>query len=267
MISWRLLRSGGAPGAYNMAVDEAILRCLVAGRSSPTIRLYRFQPPCLSLGYFQSLSDDVDLETCRSLGVELVRRPTGGRAVFHDGELTYSVIGSYDGEVFPTGVLPTYQKISRCLARALSSVGVETKLTPLREKRSKVSSKTTDVADCFSSSSWYELTAGGAKIVGSAQRRERNFFLQHGSIMVNLDRERYCKVFHIDGQQPCPVTSVNEQAPVPVSLIQLEEALISAFEDELGIPLREDRLTDEESRLAERLRGERYTCLRWKQCR
>src|SRR3982074_669972 len=127
--AWRLLLDPPAPGAWNMAVDEVLLDGVAAGTTPPTLRFYEWMPPCLSLGYFQPF-DVVDIDGCRALGIEVVRRPTGGRAILHDRELTYSValpasLLGHDG-----GVLPTYYRLSLALQDGLCRLGVPATLAP-----------------------------------------------------------------------------------------------------------------------------------------
>src|SRR5438105_8125590 len=176
--SWRLLVDPAAGGAWNMAVDEVLLDGVAAGTTPPTLRFYECMPPCLSLGYFQPF-DVVDVDGCRALGIEVVRRPTGGRAILHDRELTYSValpasLLGHDG-----GVLPSYYRLSLALQDGLSGLGVPATLAP-----ESVGSRGQHGPVCFDRPSAHEILLNGRKLVGSAQMRRGGGLLQYGSILI-----------------------------------------------------------------------------------
>ena len=177
--AWRLLVDSAAPGAWNMAVDEVLLDRVAAGASAPTLRFYQWMPACLSLGYFQ-LFDVVNRDGCRALGVEVVRRPTGGRAILHDRELTYSLalpasLLGHDG-----GVLPSYYRLSLALQEGLRGLGVPATLAP----ESAANGSPADGPVCFDRPSAHEILLDGRKLVGSAQVRRGGALLQHGSILI-----------------------------------------------------------------------------------
>jgi len=186
--AWRLLVDAPAAGAWNMAVDEVLLEGLAAGTAPPTLRFYEWTPPCLSLGYFQPI-DVVDVDGCRALGVEVVRRPTGGRAILHDRELTYSValpasVLGHDG-----GVLPSYYRLSLALQDGLRRLGVPATLAPESAAGGPVHGPV-----CFDRPSAHEILLHGRKLVGSAQMRRGGGILQHGSILIEprIDKLRAC---------------------------------------------------------------------------
>src|SRR6202022_3122798 len=162
--AWRLLVDAPAGGAWNMAVDEVLLDGVAAGAAGPTLRFYGWRPACLSLGYFQPF-DVVDLDACRALGIDIVRRPTGGRAILHDRELTYSValpasvLGS-DG-----GVLPSYYRLSLALQEGLRLLGVPATLAP----ESAAGGSPEHGPACFDRPSAHEILVEGRKLVGGAQ--------------------------------------------------------------------------------------------------
>ncbi len=166
----RLLVDPPANGAWNMALDEALLDTLCKGEGRPTLRFYGWDPPALSLGYAQP-SDSVDFAACRVRGVDVVRRPTGGRIVLHVQELTYAVI-------LPAGhesIAQSYCRISKALAQAIAGLGIQADLAP-------GAAHAAGLADCFAISTAADLVAGGRKLVGSAQVRRHGCFLQHGAI-------------------------------------------------------------------------------------
>jgi lipoate-protein ligase A len=187
--AWRLLLDAPAGGAWNMAVDEVLLDGVAAGTAAPTLRFYEWSPPCLSLGYFQPF-DVVDLDACRALGVEVVRRPTGGRAILHDRELTYSVALPASALGHDGGVLPSYYRLSLALQDGLRRLGVPATLAP----ESAVSIPTVHGPVCFDRPSAHEILLQGRKLVGSAQMRRGGGILQHGSILIEprIDKLRAC---------------------------------------------------------------------------
>lgn len=163
---WRVISLGSHPSAENMAIDEAIGSELCIGRSQPTIRFYTWNSPAVSIGYFQCMNDEVNIAACRSIGVEHVRRRTGGGAVFHDpeGEITYSVIAPEC--YFPGGITESYRNICGCLIRGLSDIGVNATFRPVND-----------------------VTVGGRKISGSAQTRRQGVLTQHGTVLYKLNRD------------------------------------------------------------------------------
>lgn len=222
--AWRIINSPAADGATNMAIDEAILEAVRQGQSPPTLRLYSWQPACLSIGRFQRAARSADLDALATLGYGFVRRPTGGRAVLHDHELTYAVVAATaelayaregDGDCncdcdsssaqggTSTGVLDTYLTLSRGLAAGLARMGIPVELAPRDAGRAHRGSRRDCDCDgdrelgrepdrgasaaCFDSPSSYELLAAGRKIVGSAQVRRGSTLLQHGSILISMD--------------------------------------------------------------------------------
>lgn len=183
---WELIIDPAADGATNMRVDNDLLRNLEAAAEPRTvIRFYAWNRPTLSLGRNQSDEKGADLDFCREHGIDVVRRPTGGLAVLHDHELTYAVV-SNQPEAFSGGsVYGTYRRVSEALAVGYRSLGVNVALAQRPAGRA-VQSDTDD--PCFASQSRYELVFDGRKLVGSAQRRLRRAFLQHGSMPLSIDR-------------------------------------------------------------------------------
>lgn len=185
MRQWRLINDYSTFGAYNMAADEAIMRSVAAGNSLPTLRLYGWQPPCLSLGYGQRALD-VDWERLTARGWHCVRRTTGGRAILHTDELTYSLSLPLTHELAQGEVVESYREISRALLAALRLLGMQ----PNAEKRT-MSEKSFDPV-CFETPSDYEITVDGRKLIGSAQARRGGGLLQHGTLPLTGDIARIC---------------------------------------------------------------------------
>jgi lipoate-protein ligase A len=169
---------------YNMAVDEVLADACRRGLIGPTLRVYGWDRPSISLGYFQRPEAVVDLERCRAAGVPVVRRTTGGRAVYHHREVTYSLVAPIPHPSFASSIRGTYEVVARALASGLTALGLRVELHPRDPERPRRGTKT---PLCFDSTSRSELTVHGKKVVGSAQRRWPTAFLQHGSILLAYD--------------------------------------------------------------------------------
>jgi lipoate-protein ligase A len=180
-VCWRVIDTPPAPGAWNMAVDEA-LAASVADGGAPVLRFYRWEPACLSLGRNQPARGRYDLEALAAAGIDVVRRPTGGRAVLHRRELTYSVAAP---EGLLGGLREAYMAINRALVAGLRQLGVDARLQPAGG-RAPVPS----LAPCFAEPVEGEVVAGGRKLLGSAQRRLGSVVLQHGSLPLHDDQSR-----------------------------------------------------------------------------
>ncbi len=187
---WRLILDPPMRGKENMEKDAELMEEVATGECPPTLRLYRWFPPAVSLGYFQDENEVVNLAACREAGVDVVRRPTGGRAVLHNQELTYSIIVP---EVHPFinkgGVMDAYRAISRGIVTAFNLLGILAAVTPEEESRAGLAP-----GSCFDSSTAYEIQVDGKKVVGSAQLRRNGIILQHGAILFALPTELYRKV-------------------------------------------------------------------------
>ena len=176
-LFWRLLiEDSPRSGAANMAVDEAIAEAAAAGAVPPTLRFYRWNPPTVTLGRHQKLAD-VDETQIAARGYDLVRRATGGRAILHVDELTYSVSGPIEEPRMAGGVMDAYLRFSNALLSGLSTLGLKAEKAGGRTRAGRELS-----AACFETPSAYEITAGGRKLMGSAQSRRKGYVLQHGSL-------------------------------------------------------------------------------------
>src|SRR2546426_5796703 len=176
---WRLLHDPPAEGAWNMAVDEVLLDGVAAGSAPPTLGFYTWTPACLSLGYFQPFSV-VNVEGCRGLGIDIVRRPTGGRAILHDRELTYSIALPASVLGHDAGVLPSYRRLSLALQAGLRRLGINVGLAP----ESETPTRAVHGPACFDRPSAHEILLQGRKAGGSAQVRRAGALLHHGSILI-----------------------------------------------------------------------------------
>ena len=237
--TWRLLDTPPAPGAWNMAVDEALADGVRQG-GPPVLRVYRWSPACLSLGRNQP-SDGYDREEIARRGVDVVRRPTGGRAVLHHRELTYSVAARDDALGAPR---QAYAAINRALVAGLRRLGVDARLQPAGPERAPLPS----LAPCFEQPVEGEVTAGGRKLVGSAQRRERGVLLQHGSLPVHDDQSLVPELMLpgaaiIPADPPATLAALLGREPAWPELV---EALAQGWAEVVGAGLQRDGLTEEE---------------------
>lgn len=261
---WRLIDSGPCSPFWNMALDEAILE-LFPQVKIPTLRLYRWSIPTLSIGYSQS-ADQIDLEECKRSGVAFVRRPTGGRAVFHDQELTYSLIHPLTGM---GSVNESHRRINQALALGLRQLGLPAELE-MRMKRSFRSPRSFSPA-CFDTPSYSELTVNGKKVIGSAQTRRRQAILEHGSIPLELDLEKLLPLLKFEGiskerakETLCKrAGSLNQFSRKNLSIEEVKRAVRKGFAGRFGAELREAELAKEEKLTAERLVKERYSKSDW----
>jgi lipoate-protein ligase A len=268
---WRLLDTGPADGFTNMAVDEALLEVFAAEGGATTVRFYTWLPPALSLGYAQSTEREIDPRQCTSLGIDVVRRPTGGRAVLHDHEVTYSLVISANDPRVTAGILAAYLTISQALIRGLSYLGITAELLPLRRGVPLPPDKASPV--CFATPSSYEVAVGGRKIIGSAQRRAHDVIMQHGSIPLAWDLEKMHAVFGISprgGQsvQGEPdyhlrMTSLQEAGGRAYDYAEVVAALARGIAETWEVDLLQCGLTSEERRLSEHLRATKYRSEAW----
>ncbi|MGB9724207.1 MAG: lipoate--protein ligase family protein [Chloroflexia bacterium] len=269
-MRWRLIFDGAGDGFTNMAVDEAILEACIAGEVPPTVRFYRWQPPCLSIGYFQRAGREVDPDGCRALGVDWVRRPTGGRAVLHDRELTYSVVAREDEPAVSGSVLESYRKISAALVAGLRRLGLPAEMAPPRAH-----SQVVRTAACFDAPSDYEVTLYGRKVIGSAQVRRGGALLQHGAILLEVDLDRQVGVLRLPpgmtrealaAQLRSRLIALGEALGRPLSPEELAAALRAGIEATWGVELVEGELTPGERLRAASLR-EKYRSPAWNERR
>lgn len=264
--TWRLLVSITADGATNMATDEAIVRAVAAGLVPPTLRLYAWDPPCLSLGRAQA-GDEVDRAACARDGVDVVRRPTGGRAILHTDELTYSVVVPIDEPRLAGDIVTSYRRLSRALLAALEFLGINVESHPAPyEPHAADSEPGTLNPVCFEVPSHYELTApDGRKLVGSAQMRTNDVVLQHGTLPLVGDIARICH-YLTDAPDPVRVraraATLESALGQPIAWAEAAQAMLEGF-GTLNLTLVEGELTWEERGWLAELRAEKYTHEAW----
>lgn len=271
MQSWRLLDSGPAGAAINMAIDEAIALICQQGKSPPTLRLYTWRPAALSIGYFQDVEREIDLDWCKELGYGFVRRPTGGKAVLHDQELTYSVVARSDNPLFPKDLHGAFLVIARALIAGLNYLGIEAQVFGSASRREQPTSGQPS-SSCFAEAMGFEIGVEGKKLIGSAQRRWRDGFLQHGSILCDYYPEKLFRLLKFSNEEhreqsvstmSRAVTSLSSILQKPVAIHLLKEGLIKGFEEVLKIPLSPCGLNPFELDLAQTLVSKKYGADAW----
>ncbi|MHB8174771.1 MAG: lipoate--protein ligase family protein [Nitrospirota bacterium] len=261
---FRLIDSGPGDALWNMAVDEALL---VLCGPEPVFRFYSWEVPSLSIGSFQKVFG-LDLDGISARGVPLVRRPTGGRAVLHDSELTYSLTCRIPSDFFPSDLMGSYKKIGACFLRGLSHIGLPAELVPVK-KNSNTSRLSGPL--CFSSPSWYEVLAGGKKLIGSAQRRLKNSFIQQGSLIIEKDYDALLSLMKFEDEAgrnaarealSAKMTALKEHLP-KVEVSELKSAVIKGFSEVLDAEFLPGHLTPEEETLAHELMEKKYSRREW----
>jgi lipoate-protein ligase A len=265
--TWRLILAEPQPGKANMAIDAAILEAVETGSVLPTLRLYAWSPPCISLGYSQPFTD-IDLNRLKARDWDVVRRPTGGRAILHTDELTYAVIGPKSDPRLEGGLMESYRQISQALFQALKSLDLPVEVhagkNPLAHQQPV----------CFENPSDFEITVNRKKIIGSAQARKKNAILQHGSLPLTGDITRITEVLAYPSAQEraqaaqvlldkaASVSSVLERE---VSWNEAAQAFSAAFSESLNLELIKGRLTPWEADRAEILAKTQFGSTGWTQ--
>ncbi|MFO7982080.1 MAG: lipoate--protein ligase family protein [Desulfuromonadales bacterium] len=261
---WRYINSGPLEGSRNMALDAVLFESVARGESAPILRLYNWDPPTVTLGYGQRDGEAVDLDYCRDVGLDVVRRPTGGRAVLHDREVTYAIIAPEGMDDFSGGILDNYRAISEILRDTIRSFGLPAELVTGRGGAARKTE--VDRSVCFTAPSSYELVVEGCKIAGSAQKRGQGAFLQHGSIPLDMDLEKLLRALS-PGRSPSArgverlarsVGWLNRYAPDKLTVRQVEDRLVECFTARLGCRLDEDCPTEAEESQARELAAGRY---------
>lgn len=217
MTAWRVIEDGLCDGNVNMATDHAILQACSEGKAPPTLRLYGWKFPTLTVGYSQDVNKDLDISRCNELGVALVRRPTGGRAILHHHELTYCVVAPIPHPQFPSNLRGAFQIIADALLVGMQNLGIRD--IAMAVSRKGLRRQVYRSPSCFSSLNNCEIAVRGKKLIGSAQRRTNHAFLQHGSVLIKSNHELLNSLFMFD--------NLEEQQQ---NLVQLKESTITLSE-------------------------------------
>jgi lipoate-protein ligase A len=248
---WRLLNTGLNDAFYNMALDEAIVIARSRGIVPNTLRFFRWEPSAVSIGYFQSMEEEVDINACDRLGINYVRRRTGGGAVYHDrdGELTYSLIINEDHRLISRDFQKTYETLCSGLVRGLRLLGVPAEFKPIND-----------------------IVVNGRKISGNAQTRGMNVVHQHGTILRDVNPALMFTVLRIPSEKIRDkmiksaeerVTSIKRYLGRDVSFEELTDALIRGFRESFDIELLPGEITDFEKQTANKLNKEKYSTREW----
>jgi lipoate-protein ligase A len=260
-MEWRLIVDAPAHGAWNMAVDEALAEAVDTGASPPVLRLYRWAPPCLSLGFAQPYAA-ADAAFCAAHAIDVVRRPTGGRAVLHHLELTYAVCAPLGRPPFSRDLQAAYQAICGALVAGLRRLGVAAELSGAPAGGMI---KPTAAIPCFIGPAAGEVVVGERKLIGSAMRRTGDSILQHGSILEGWDGflQAGCLGLADDRElRPAVVTLADLLGAVP-SPGSVAAAIADGFRDSFGVTLAPSSLGMAESSRAKELERERHANPRW----
>ena len=267
-VKWRFLDTGKGNAIFNMAMDEAILSSVRSGVSPPVFRIYEWKSDAITFGYSQNILNIVDVEKCASNGIEITRRLTGGRAVYHKNELAYSVTGFIDDERFGGTIAGTYRSISAVLAAGLNDRGIGAEITG--EKTGAAVPRSRQPEPCFLTASKFEITLDGKKIVGSAQRRFKNVFLQQGSIITGPGSEKIADYMiardladEYGKLLAERMIDLRSHSRGQFSETALKDSLFDSFERAAGVTCEHGKPTCEELEHTKRLIEERYGSEGW----
>ncbi|MGB2868881.1 MAG: lipoate--protein ligase family protein [Bacteroidota bacterium] len=243
---WQYERSGLHRGAYNMEHDLLLAQALLEGSGRPTLRVYGWNPPAISLGWNQPM-EEIDAERASQSGIDVVRRPTGGRAILHSDEMTYSVVMKSGGK----NILSVYDEISRALVCGLSKLGLPVSIEKSQPHFPSIYRDSFGAA-CFASSARYEIKIEGKKLVGSAQRRYvspegEEVVLQHGSILLGRDHMRIVEFLRLSptenealrNELNASTTDCSSELGAPISFDQVADVVKEGFEQSWGIAFQE----------------------------
>ena len=264
---WRLLITPPSPGAWNMALDESILESVGRNQSLPCLRLYAWDPPCLSIGYAQP-SVDVDLPRLTDLGWDWVRRPTGGRAILHTDELTYSVIAPPNEPRVAGSVLESYQRLSKALLAALHSLNIPALAHPIGTAENTPENGPV----CFEIPSNYEIVVNAKKLVGSAQARRKDGVLQHGTLPLYGDLTRITQGLRYSDEQKrkdagerllMHATTVEMVLGYKIDWQTAAQAFIDGFQSELELEFMRDEISPVENERVKQFVADKYDHPSW----
>lgn len=249
-MKFRLLQTGHRSAAFNMALDEVLIRRINEGTSLPSLRFYGWDPSAISIGYFQSIEAEVDLEKCKEQGVDVVRRQTGGGAVFHDEEVTYSIHIPLKLNLVPKKILDSYAKICEGITMGLAHMDLDTQFVPLND-----------------------IILNGKKISGNAQTRRQGIILQHGTILTRVDVDKMFELLKVPDEKlkgklieniKQRVTSIAQETQQDHSFQDVVDTLILGFAQAFPeVEFERNSLTEEEIKETEELVIQKYDKNTW----
>lgn len=270
--TWHFVNTKSSNPFYNMAVDEALMNFVSRGEIDPVIRFYTWDPATLSIGYFQKLTKEIDIEKVKEKGFGLVRRATGGRGVLHDKELTYSVIVPESHPNMPQTVTEAYRVISEGLLEGFKALGFEAYFSVPKSKEAREKLKSPRSSVCFDAPSWYELVVEGRKIAGSAQTRQKGVILQHGSILQDINVDELFDMFTYRNDRLKEkmkaafidkAIAINDISDRCITLEEMETAFYEGFKKGLNIEFKPLEFTksqkEEIKQLEDKYQSEEWT--------
>ncbi|MGQ9513648.1 MAG: lipoate--protein ligase family protein [Thermoproteota archaeon] len=248
---WRLLLTGLGDPYMNMAIDESILFHRSRGENLPTVRLYGWSKPTISIGYFQVLEEEIDLRKAMELGIGYVRRISGGGAVLHENEVTYSVVVSEEDPIIPRDIQNSIKLICGGVMEGLKRLGINAEFKPVND-----------------------VIVGGKKISGSAQTRKLHTILQHGTVLMDVNYQKIISVLIRSAKRMKQrtvdelkkhIVGVNDLLGWRVNYERLSEELAKGFEEALNVKLVSGQLTPSEQELASQFAQSKYSTREWNQ--
>jgi len=251
--TWRLLLTGFHSAAENMAIDRAILVANSKKMVPPTVRFYGWAPSAISIGYFQQLQGEVDIDACENHGVDYVRRITGGGAVFHENELTYSIVVSEDHPKISKNILESYGTICGAVINGLSHLDIQSSYAPIND-----------------------IIVHGKKISGNAQTRKYQTVLQHGTILTDVDVEKMFSLLKVPNEKIKDkmisnvkerVTSIKHQKKEMITFDEVASAMKKGFEEAFDVTLEQGALIKEEEELTAEFISTCFGTKQWNQKR
>lgn len=248
-MRFRFIETGYASAAFNMGLDEGILNAVAEGRSEPTLRFYAWRPRAVSIGYFQGLEDEVDEAACSARGVDVVRRVTGGGAVYHADELTYSVVMPESHPLAAGSILDSYRLLCGGVVEGLKALGIDAEFAPIND-----------------------VVAGGKKLSGNAQTRKRGCLLQHGTVLLGVDVDEMFALLKVPNEKlkgkliedvKARVSSVSDRLGKPFGYAEVLPAFKAGFAKALGVELADGEPSLAELDDARRLAAEKFGDRAW----
>ncbi|XUX07679.1 biotin/lipoate A/B protein ligase family protein [Sporosarcina sp. UB5] len=255
-----------------MALDEALLEWHSRGEIGPVLRFYEWEPATLSIGYFQRVEKEIDMEAVEKHGLGFVRRPTGGRGVLHEHELTYSVIVTEEYPGMPETVTEAYRVISGGLLEGFRNLGLHAEFSLPKSKEQNDHMKMPKSAVCFDAPSSYELVVEGKKVAGSAQTRQKGVILQHGAILLGLDEDKLVSLFKFESEEsrkrmreilPEKAVAINRLTDRVILMEECVDAFAKGFETALDIILQPMELTEEQHLFVKEIERKKYANKDW----
>lgn len=246
---FRVLETGKNTAFFNMGLDEAVIESVAAGSSIPTLRFYGWEPRAISLGYFQGIHDEIDIEACERNGIDIVRRITGGGAVFHDAEVTYSIVIPEGHQLAPPSILDSYALICAGILSGLAALSIKAEFAPIN-----------DIVYC------------GKKISGNAQTRKKGCLLQHGTVLLRVDVDTMFTLLKVPKEKAlgkmiddvkARVTSIADVLGSDIGFDEVENALKNGFSDALNLDLIQEAPAAAEIQKALDLAKTKFSAQEW----